>query len=149
MGSFKDNPLLLRSIIMEHYERPVNKVAYIENEQEFFSHHNKTESCIDDITVYLKIINNKVNEAYFLGTGCAIATSSTDLICKYAKNKEVNELNHLVDQYLNMVFGKEYDETLMQELIAFYNISNQPNRIRCASIGIKALKECLIKYGSR
>lgn len=141
----KKDILLLRSIIMEHYERPKHKVSFIEDELNYISHHDKTESCIDDITVYLKIKDDIIVDAKFLGTGCAVATSSTDIMCEYAINKTKEHLLLIIEEYSKMVNGQEYNEDVMEQLIAFYNISNQRNRIRCASIGINAIKSCLLK----
>ena len=42
-----------------------------------------------------------------------------------------------------MIDQKEYDEELLQEAIAFQNVGKQANRIKCATIGWKAMKEML------
>lgn len=144
MALSKD-PLVLRSIIMEHYERPKYKLNHQQVEQlpNHISKHNKTESCIDDITVHLILEDQIIKQAYFSGTGCAIASSSTDIICSSVINLEINKALQLIDNYLKMISASEYNEDDLNELIAFYNVKNQPNRIKCASIGIKTLKECL------
>lgn len=145
MALSKD-PLVLRSIIMEHYERPKYKLNQQQIEQlaNHLTKHNKTESCIDDITIHLILENEMIKEVYFSGTGCAIATSSTDIICSSVLNCSIDQALNIIDNYLKMVSGDQYSEDHLNELIAFYNVKNQPNRIKCATIGIKTLKECLI-----
>ncbi|EDU06226.1 iron-sulfur cluster assembly scaffold protein [Ureaplasma urealyticum] len=147
MASYNINDnLTLRSIIMKHYERPKNKVCFVQNETDYLSCHNTTEGCSDDITVYVKLVNQKIVDVVFLGTGCAISTSSTDIICELVKNQDLQQALELINNYLNMIQGLEYNQDIMQELIAFHNVKNQMNRIRCARIGINALKTCLEQY---
>ena len=45
-----------------------------------------------------------------------------------------------------MIEGLDYNKDIMQELIAFYNVKKQMNRIRCARIGASALKMCLKQF---
>lgn len=139
--SIKD-PSLLRAIIMQHYEHPSHKVN--ENHDEsYLHHHNKSATCIDDITAHLLIKDNKIVDAQFSGLGCAISSSSTDIIASLLVGKTVDEAISLIENYLKMINGEAYDEEQLDELIAFYNIPNQPNRIKCAQIGINAFKEIL------
>ena len=42
-----------------------------------------------------------------------------------------------------MIDQQEYDEELLQEAVAFANVGRQANRIKCATIGWKALEEIL------
>lgn len=147
MASYNINDnLLLRKIIMQHYERPKNKVCFVQDEINYLSYHNTTEGCGDDITVYVKLNHQKIIDVVFLGTGCAISISSTDIICELVKNLDLNNALLLINNYLNMIEGLDYNKDIMQELIAFYNVKKQMNRIRCARIGASALKMCLKQF---
>ena len=42
-----------------------------------------------------------------------------------------------------MIDQKEYDEELLEEAIAFHNVGSQANRIKCATIGWKAMEEMI------
>lgn len=44
------DPLILRNIIMEHYERPKHKIDDDQAQRltNYLQHHNKTTACIDD-----------------------------------------------------------------------------------------------------
>ena len=129
--SYSKDPMFLRSIIMQHYDQPNNKVdEKVDNS--YVSYQNKSATCIDDITILL-----------FSGIGCAISTSSTDIMSSFLKNKTVPESLGIIENYLKMVDGESYDEEMLDELIAFYKINEQPNRLRCAKIGVLAIYNCL------
>ncbi|MCV3728562.1 iron-sulfur cluster assembly scaffold protein [Ureaplasma miroungigenitalium] len=147
MGSFKNkDPLLLRNIIMQHYEKPDNRISDPLGD-DYLQFRNRIESCIDDITVFMKIKDDIVTEIKFLGTGCAIATASTDIMLNCLVNKHLNDVKIIIAEYEKMLLNQEYNEDLLDELIAFYNVKKQPNRIRCGLNGILAIKECIKTYG--
>ncbi|MDE5651449.1 MAG: iron-sulfur cluster assembly scaffold protein [Ureaplasma sp.] len=140
--SYSKDPMFLRSIIMQHYDQPNNKIEQ-KPDQSYTSYQNKSATCIDDITVHIKLEDNKIFDILFSGIGCAISTSSTDIVSSLTKNKSISESLIIIENYLKMVDGQEYDESLLDELIAFYKINEQPNRLRCAKIGVLAIYNCL------
>lgn len=144
--SYSKDPSLLRSIIMHHYEKPSQKVENINAIDFQNSYQNKSSTCIDDITVYIDVQDKIIKNIYFSGLGCAISTASTNIMSSYLVDKTIEEANLIIDNYIDMTLGKEYNEDMLGELIALYNVNNQSNRIKCAQIGINAIKECLKKF---
>lgn len=144
--SYSKDPSLLRSIIMHHYEKPSQKVENINDIDFQNSYQNKSSTCIDDITVYIDVQDKIIKNIYFSGLGCAISTASTNIMSTYLVDKTIQEANLIIDNYIDMTLGKEYNEDMLGELIALYNVNNQSNRIKCAQIGINAIKECLKKF---
>ena len=57
--------------------------------------------------------------------------------------KSVAQAREILRNYLAMIDQQEYDEELLQEAVAFANVGRQANRIKCATIGWKALEEIL------
>lgn len=141
--NWSNDETFLREIILMHYDKPNNKVddnVLLEN---YLSYHNKSESCIDDIKVFLLIENELIKDAKFSGLGCAISTASTDILCDLLKDKSVKSALEILDQYWLMIQHETFDEQLLQELMAFKNIYQQPNRIKCALIGKHAIEQLL------
>ncbi len=136
-------PTMLRAIIMDHYENPTHKKINDIKVDEYKHYHNKSESCIDDLTVYLKSEKDVIVDVRFDGIGCAISTSSTDIMADLITGKTINEAKSIINNYIKMILGEPYDETNLEELIAFYQINKQANRIKCAKIGTSALAEIL------
>ena len=56
---------------------------------------------------------------------------------------ELEHAKEIIDNYMNMIYEREYDEDLLEEAIAFKNTYKQANRIKCATIGWKAIQAIL------
>ncbi|MBR1581468.1 MAG: SUF system NifU family Fe-S cluster assembly protein [Bacilli bacterium] len=137
-----DNPLLMREIIMDHYNDPINKKVP-ENVSEYKQIRMDSTSCIDDITIYVKEKNNVVEDCKFDGVACTICTSSTDIMCDLVKGKTKDEIEEIAHNYFNMIYEKEYDEDLIEEAVVFKNTYKQASRIKCATLGWNGLKAIL------
>lgn len=133
-----------REIIMEHYNSPNNKVediSSIPGYENFKNIRMDSDSCIDDITIYLGIDENKkIKEAYFSGVACAISTASTDILCDMVKGKSEEDALYIIKQYENMLYEKEYDSEVLEELNAFSETHKQAARIKCATLGATGIE---------
>lgn len=132
---------LLREIIMDHYEYPRNNT--LTQDDGYISRHMASDSCIDDITVQSKIENGTIKDVRFDGEACTIATSSTSIMTELVMGKSTEEAKEIIRNYFQMIDQKEYDEDLLEEAIAFQNVGKQANRINCATIGWKALRDII------
>ena len=63
----------------------------------------------------------------------------TDLL----KGKKVEEAKGIIDNYFGMIDAKEYDPDVLEEAVAFKNVYRQANRIKCATIGWKAISQMI------
>ena len=135
------DPMLMRQIIMDHYDYPRNKK--LTDKDGYMSRHMASDSCIDDITVQTKISNGKIDDVRFDGVACTISTASTSIMSELLKGKTTQEAKEIMDNYFKMIDQKEYDEDVLDEAIAFQNVGKQANRINCATIGWKAMREMI------
>lgn len=134
------NNEMMRQIIMDHYQHPLHKKK---PKKGYVSIHSKSENCIDDINVYLKLEKGIVKDCLWDGVACTISTASTDIMCELVINKKEKEARYIIDQYLKMIHEEKFDEEVLGEAIAFINTSKQAARIKCATIGFNALKDIL------
>ena len=139
---------IMRAIILDHYEHPKNLVknANINKLKNYCSFNTSSPSCIDNLTAYLFIKDNKISDIKFSGVGCAISTSSTDIMSIMLINKTLKQALNFINNYLNMIDGKEYDSTKLNDLLVYKNVNKQINRINCAKVGIIAIKKAIEKY---
>jgi len=135
------NNEMMRAIIIDHYSNPQNKHDPVNEGYEKV--HMHSDNCIDDIDVFVKFENGVVKDACFNGVGCAISTASTDILCNLLVGKNVEEVKELIEQFMHMMHEEKYDEDMLDEANAFANTSKQAARIRCATIGYRALEEIL------
>lgn len=136
-----DNPNLIREIIMDHYEYPRNKG--LKNDERYKKVNLDSESCIDNIDLEVLLEDDKIKDICFDGVACTISTSSTSIMTELLKEKTIDEANKIIENYLNMLYGKEYDEELLGEAAAFVNTSKQANRIKCATLSWNGIKEII------
>lgn len=136
------SPEMMREIIMDHYSNPLHKKTP-NNIDEYEKVRMDSDSCIDDITVYLKFEDNKIVDAVFDGVACTISTSSTDIMCDLVVGKTREEAKYIFEQYTNMIYEKEFDDSVLDEALVFINTSKQAARIKCATIGWKGMEEIL------
>lgn len=141
MSDFLNDPMVLRQIIMDHYEYPRNHE--LSKEEGYVQKHMASESCIDDIYVQTKIEEGKVKDVRFDGVACTISTASTSIMSELILGKSVEEAKEIIQNYYAMIDQQEYDPDLLQEAVAFANVGKQANRIKCATIGWKAMEELL------
>lgn len=138
------DPEIMRSILLDHYENPKNKIADdAKLDSSYRTFNNNSPSCIDNLTAFVKTKDNKIEDVKFQGIGCAIATSSTDIMADQVIGKSFDEAEKIISNYLNMINEKEFDEDLLGELFVFRNVNQQINRIKCAKVGIEAIKSAL------
>lgn len=141
MSDLLKDPMILRQIIMDHYEYPRNH-ELIKN-PEYHEKHMASDSCIDDIYVQSKIKDGVVEDIRFDGEACTISTASTSIMSELLQGKTLEEAKKIIDNYFNMIDNQPYDEELLEEAVAFYNVGKQANRIKCATIGWKAMKQMI------
>lgn len=135
---------LRREIIVDNYQNPVNRQKI--DDKEFTVASIVSDSCIDNITLFVKFKGDTIVDIYFDGEACAITTSATSIMIKKLIGKTINDANNLMNNYYNMIEEKEYDEELLGELNAYSEIYKQPNRKKCAIFPFEVLKKVIKKY---
>lgn len=139
--SMLDDPQILRELIMDHYKYPHNHS--LTDDMKYRKVHMASDSCIDDITVQSEIEDGVIKDIRFDGVACTISTASTSIMSDLLKGKTIEEAKEIVSQYMNMVDGKDYDADLLEEAVAMKNVYKQANRIKCATIGWKAIQQMI------
>lgn len=136
-----DDPQLMREIIMDHYQNPRNR-GLIEDET-YLKVNMNSDTCIDNLDIQVKLDGDKITDVRYDGEACAICTSSTSIMSELVIGKTKKEAKEIIDNYLNMIYEREYDEEMLEEAIAFKNTHKQANRIKCATLGWNGLSELI------
>ena len=128
-------------LIMEHSQNSRNKK---ELENPDFQERGHNPSCGDDITLQVKLKGDIIEEATYIGSGCAISQASTSMLIDLIKGKTKEEALDLVETFLAMIKKEITDEEELEKLedaIFLKNISNMPARVKCAVLAWHTLKE--------
>lgn len=103
-------------------------------------------SCGDDLTLLLQIEGEIVKDASFIGSGCAISTASTAMLVENIKNKKIDEVKNIVDEFFFMMRNddeKEHD--ILNDAVLMKFVANMPARVKCATLSWHSLNVVLDK----
>ena len=101
-------------------------------------------SCGDEITLEIRVKDDIIEDASFVGDGCAISMASTSMMIDLIRGKKVEEAKQLAQLFMNMIHGKVTDENELEPLedaIALKDISHMPARVKCAVLSWHTLEE--------
>lgn len=135
---------LRREIIVDNYQNPTNRKVM--EKSDFIKVNTRSDSCIDDLTLYVKLDNDKIIDIYFDGEACAITTSATSIMIKSLVGKTLDEASVIINNYYNMIEEKEYNHEVLGELNVYDEIYKQPNRKKCATLPFDTLKKAVKIY---
>lgn len=133
------NNMQKRDIIMSHYLNPSFKKEEIENK--IVKH---GETCADYLEFEYEVKDNKIANIHFNGKGCAFFIASTDILCSYLEGMKIDELPCFIEKYEKLLNGEITDQKELEELgelAVFDNVKQHYNRLNCALMLIKSLKE--------
>lgn len=101
--------------------------------------------CGDEVTVYLKLRDDVVEDVSFEGIGCAISKASASLMTAGVKGKTVAEARALFDAFHALVTQGPgaVDLEALGKLAVLSGVSEFPSRVKCASLAWHTLRSAL------
>lgn len=132
-------------MILEESRNTANK-HILESATNIEKGHNP--SCGDEITLQLDIRDGIINDASFVGVGCAISQASTSMMIDLIRGKSLEEAQNLAKTFIGMIkrdINDEEELEILGDAKAFENISNMPARVKCAVLAWHTLDEIIKK----
>ena len=131
-----------RSIILDNYQDAKNRMIP-ENTDDYVMINSNNQSCIDNINIYVKLNNEKIEDIKFDGEACVIAISSTSILSNLLIGKTVSEAKEILNNYFNMIEEKEYNQNILDEANVFEDMYKQPSRKTCATLFARGINNYL------
>ncbi len=134
---------IYNDLIMEHSMNSYNKKK-LENSDYAELGHNP--NCGDEITLELKLNGDVIEDMAFSGHGCAISQASTSIMIDTLRGKTIEEAKEIIKTFIAMIKREETDEEklkILEDAIAFKNISNMPARVKCALLAWHTIEKIL------
>jgi nitrogen fixation protein NifU and related proteins len=129
---------LHKEIVLDHYRRPRNRGELTGADLE---EHLLNPLCGDEVTVYARVEDGRVDDVRFTGRGCAISQASASMLTECLAGKSLVEAETEIEAFLEMMRTEENGE--LGELAALKAIITAPNRIRCATLAWTAFQRGL------
>jgi nitrogen fixation NifU-like protein len=137
---------LYREVILDHNKSPRN-FGEIENADRIVNGVNPL--CGDKLTLYLKVDGDRIEDARFEGTGCAISIASSSLMTERIIGATVDDALGLFQEVHDMLIGAKDPAEKMEKLAALAGVREFPSRVKCASLAWHALKTALTGNSNR
>ena len=128
---------LYQEVILDHGKDPRN-FRKSENANREATGYNPL--CGDRLVVYLSVDeNNIVQDAAFLGNGCAISMASTSMMTEIIQGKTHAEVEDLFQRFHEMCTTEEKvdfpDDEDIEKLMVLSGVRQFPVRVKCATLG--------------
>lgn len=118
---------MYQDFILELYKNPIN-FGKIENADMHALSHNPL--CGDKVEIFIKLDESKkVEEAKFIGSGCAISQASASLFTEEIKGKTVEEIRSMSKENI-------------LEMIKV-DLRKNPSRLKCAMLPLEVAKKAV------
>lgn len=112
-------------------------------------------NCGDDLTLTVKLNGNIIEDAAFLGNGCAISSASTAMLIDLIKGKTIEEAEEKVNLFFKMMSLEENEKLTSEEskklgdVVLMEYVSKMPARVKCATLSWHSLKVIVDKNNNK
>lgn len=139
------NETIYTAALMEHNAHPDYKYDLDDFTHE---HEGVNPSCGDEMTLKLRLSDDGsvIEEAAFVGSGCAVSQASADIMAELITGETVEEAKRLSELFVRMIQGEELSEDEVEDLDEAYqlqSISRMPARVKCAELAWRTLDNIL------
>lgn len=131
---------LYQEVVMDHNRRPRNfrKPDGANRQAEGFN-----PLCGDQVTVYLAVEGNVIEDVGFQGVGCAISKASASMMTETLKGLSIEDASKVFDEFHSMITQEDFDADLLGDAELLAGVSRYPARIKCATLSWHALNSAL------
>ena len=137
---------LYQEVVLDHGKRPRNFGPL-----EGATHHAEglNPLCGDHFVVRAKMEGDRLRDARFEGSGCAISKASASVMTGVVKGKTREEVDALFKRFHRLVTEgpQPGDEESLGKLAVFGGVHEYPTRVKCASLAWHALRAALAGKG--
>lgn len=135
---------LYQATILDHNKKPRN-FRVIDDAALHADGHNPL--CGDKLTVYVALDDqDRVVDAAFRGSGCAISTASASMMTELVKGKTIDEVQREFESFHHLVTSscdEPVDVDALGKLAVFSGVREFPMRVKCATLAWHTLRAAL------
>jgi nitrogen fixation NifU-like protein len=141
---------LYQSIILDHNRAPRNYGPLTDASAEARGHN---PLCGDEVTVWVKVAEDRLIDVHFVGSGCAISRASASLMTTAVRGCSVQLARDIADRFQALVTGQTAAdastpadpgvEGALSRLSALAGVRQFPIRVKCATLAWHALTSAL------
>ena len=133
---------LYQELLLDHFKHPRGKIAVTSPTCNCAMHN---PLCGDNVEVFARVKDSKIEEIGFQGSGCSISQASASMmteVCKGITVEKAKELSSLFHQMMKEDLSEE-KRVPLGDAASLSGVRKFAARIRCALLGWEALDRCL------
>ena len=134
---------LYQEVILDHGKNPRN---FRHPEDATCEADGNNPLCGDKLTVFVKVGSNQyIEDAAFVGRGCAISVASASMMTGIVTGKKVVEVDDLFEIFHKMCKGEDIGEPPeeygddIDKLMVLSGVKQFPMRVKCATLAWHAI----------
>jgi nitrogen fixation NifU-like protein len=131
---------LYQETILDHSKRPRNFHS-MDDANRHAEGYNPL--CGDKLKLFLKVENDIVTDASFVGSGCAISTASASLMTESLKGKKREDALKMLEKFHELLTTDTPVSKDLGKLVVFCGVREYPARVKCATLAWHTLKSAL------
>ncbi|MEA2639892.1 MAG: nitrogen fixation protein NifU [Chloroflexota bacterium] len=132
---------LYQEVILDHNRKPRN---WGKLPEPIRTSEGLNPLCGDQLTLYVKMSGDVIEDITFEGAGCAISKASASIMTETVKGKSSAEAEALFQQVHEMLTGPgEPDVDELGKMAVLSGVREFPSRIKCASLSWHTLRAAL------
>ncbi len=121
---------LYKENLLDHYKNPRNHGRIIKADIHM---EDSNPLCGDEIEIFLRVKDGKIEKASFEGKGCVISQATASMLTEELKGKALKEVQRMEREDILDMIGVNLTHT----------------RIKCAMLPLMAAKKAIIEYESK
>jgi len=136
-----DTSALYQEILLDHNRRPRNYgplmgATCVER--------GVNPLCGDELTLWLRMEGDRIADASFEGSGCAISRASASMMTGAVKGKTREEAAEIIEHFRALVTGHASASEFSGGLKVFAGVARLPQRVKCAVLAWHTLHAALV-----
>jgi len=138
---------LYQEIILDHNRAPRNYGALADANRRALGHN---PLCGDRLVLSLRVVDDRIDDIRFEGSGCAISKASASLMTEAIKGHPLAAAEALFDRFHAMLTGAPdapVTEVGMGKLASLAGVREFPIRVKCATLPWHTLRAALASGG--
>ena len=133
---------LYQELILDHKRHPRN-FRDMPDATRAVDGHNPL--CGDQLRLFVKVVDGRVEDVSFIGVGCAISMASASMLTETVKGRTVDEAQRLFADIHDLLTSAQprIDPAELGNLGALAGVHEYPMRVKCATLSWHTLDTAL------
>ncbi|WP_424936912.1 MULTISPECIES: Fe-S cluster assembly sulfur transfer protein SufU [Bacteria] len=140
---------LYQELILDHSKRPEGKgLRGAEGDAGTADAHQRNPICGDEITLRVRVEDDRIAEVSWAGEGCSISQASASMLTDLVAGRSRGEVVELVAGFREALRSRgaiALDEEVYGDAAALSGVSRYVARVKCAMLAWVALEDALLR----